>query len=52
MLFWSGRADLEHVIPEAIKTRLMNCGQVCTSSKRFIVGKYYDDFVAEFEERL
>lgn len=40
-------ADLEHVIPEAIKTRLMNCGQVCTSSKRFIVlDKYYDDFVA------
>lgn len=40
-------ADLDTVIPEAIKTRLMNCGQVCTSSKRFIVlDKYYDDFVA------
>ena len=39
-------ADLEHVIPEAIKTRLMNCGQVCTSSKRFIVlDKYYDPSV-------
>jgi succinate-semialdehyde dehydrogenase/glutarate-semialdehyde dehydrogenase len=40
-------ADLSSVIPEAVKTRLMNCGQVCTSSKRFIVlDKYYDDFVA------
>lgn len=30
-------ADLEHVIPEAIKTRHLNCGQVCTSTQRFIV---------------
>ncbi|MDD7592663.1 MAG: NAD-dependent succinate-semialdehyde dehydrogenase [Peptoniphilaceae bacterium] len=39
-------ADLDEIQPIIAKARLMNAGQVCTSSKRFIVTeKHYDAFV-------
>lgn len=39
-------ADLEKAVKDAVQTRLRNCGQVCTSAKRFIVEEsIYDKFV-------
>lgn len=39
-------ADLEKAVKDAVQARLRNCGQVCTSAKRFIVEEsIYDKFV-------
>lgn len=39
-------ADLDKAVKDAIQARLRNCGQVCTSAKRFIVEEsIYDKFV-------
>ena len=37
--------DVELAIPEALKWRCVNAGQVCTAPKRFIIHeKHYDRF--------
>ncbi len=39
-------ADLDKAVKDAVQARLRNCGQVCTSAKRFIVEEsIYDKFV-------
>lgn len=48
-----GDADLDDVTNVAWRCRLYNCGQVCTSSKRFIVmDTVYDKFVAALKENF
>lgn len=46
-------ADIDAVNQIAWRARLYNAGQVCTSSKRFIVAaNLYDQFVAELKENF
>ncbi|WP_054676965.1 NAD-dependent succinate-semialdehyde dehydrogenase [Lacticaseibacillus sharpeae] len=46
-------ADIDTVTDIAWRTRLYNAGQVCTSSKRFIVAaNLYDQFVAKLKENF
>lgn len=46
-------ADIDTVTKLAWRTRLYNAGQVCTSSKRFIVAaNHYDEFVAKLKENF
>jgi succinate-semialdehyde dehydrogenase/glutarate-semialdehyde dehydrogenase len=46
-------ADIDTVTNIAWRTRLYNAGQVCTSSKRFIVAaNLYDQFVAKLKENF
>lgn len=40
-------ADLEHVVPEAVRARCLNAGQVCCAGKRFLVEERIADFFAE-----
>ncbi|RBP97317.1 succinate-semialdehyde dehydrogenase [Bifidobacterium aemilianum] len=48
-----GDADMDDVTNIAWRVRLYNCGQVCTSSKRFIVmDNVYDEFVAKLKEHF
>lgn len=48
-----GDADMDDVNDIAWRVRLYNCGQVCTSSKRFIVmDNVYDDFVDHLKENF
>lgn len=44
-------ADMAQVNAIAPRARLYNCGQVCTSSKRFIVTEnHYDEFLASLKQ--
>lgn len=46
-------ADIDEAVNLAWRVRLYNAGQVCTSSKRFIVAAdVYDDFLAKLKERF
>ncbi|KIS03616.1 NAD-dependent succinate-semialdehyde dehydrogenase [Paucilactobacillus wasatchensis] len=46
-------ADIDEVTKIAWRARLYNAGQVCTSSKRFIVAdNLYDQFVAKLKENF
>ncbi|WP_430490471.1 NAD-dependent succinate-semialdehyde dehydrogenase [Lactiplantibacillus pentosus] len=46
-------ADVDEAVNLAWRVRLYNAGQVCTSSKRFIVAAdIYDAFVAKLKERF
>lgn len=46
-------ADIDEVTKIAWRARLYNAGQVCTSSKRFIVSaNHYDEFVAKLKENF
>jgi len=46
-------ADLVKCIPQAIRSRLLNCGQSCIAAKRFIlVGKIAGDFEKAFLKAL
>ncbi|MDV6034861.1 MAG: NAD-dependent succinate-semialdehyde dehydrogenase [Phycisphaera sp. RhM] len=46
-------ADLEDVIPQAVKGRIVNAGQSCVASKRFIVVEAVaDEFLTGFKEQL
>ncbi|WP_314688704.1 NAD-dependent succinate-semialdehyde dehydrogenase [uncultured Bifidobacterium sp.] len=46
-------ADMQDVNEIAWRVRLYNCGQVCTSSKRFIVTEaVYDDFLEALRENF
>lgn len=46
-------ADPAKAAELAIKSRILNCGQVCLSAKRFIVAEeVYDPFVKILKERL
>jgi succinate-semialdehyde dehydrogenase/glutarate-semialdehyde dehydrogenase len=48
-----GDADMQDVADMAWRCRLYNCGQVCTSSKRFIVmDTVYDEFVDKLKENF
>lgn len=48
-----GDANMDDVTNIAWRTRLYNCGQVCTSSKRFIVmDNVYDEFLAKLKENF
>lgn len=40
-------ADVDRAVSDAVSARLRNCGQVCTSAKRFIIEeKVYDRFLS------
>ena len=42
-------ANLQEVIPQAVKARVQNTGQFCICGKRMIVhADIYDDFLKEF----
>lgn len=44
-------ANLDRVLPAAIKSRFLNCGQSCLAAKRFIVHEtLYDKFIARLGE--
>lgn len=46
-------ADLSVTVPAAVAGRCANGGQVCTSSKRFIVhADLYDEFLSEFTRQM
>ncbi|QDV84174.1 NAD-dependent succinate-semialdehyde dehydrogenase [Planctomycetes bacterium TBK1r] len=46
-------ADLDEVIPQAVKGRMVNAGQSCVASKRFIVVESVADrFLTGFKEQL
>ncbi|QEG00644.1 Succinate-semialdehyde dehydrogenase [NADP(+)] 1 [Stieleria maiorica] len=46
-------ADLDHVVEQAVKGRIVNAGQSCVASKRFIVVESVADrFLAGFKEQL
>jgi succinate-semialdehyde dehydrogenase/glutarate-semialdehyde dehydrogenase len=46
-------ANLDKVLPAAIKSRFLNCGQSCLAAKRFIVhATLYDEFVSRFGEMI
>lgn len=46
-------ADLDHVIEMAIKGRMVNTGQSCVASKRFIVvEKLADEFLSRFKSAM
>lgn len=46
-------ADLDFVVEQAVKGRMVNNGQSCVASKRFIVVESLaDDFLAAFKEKL
>jgi succinate-semialdehyde dehydrogenase / glutarate-semialdehyde dehydrogenase len=42
-------ADLDHVVPEAVSSRMLNAGQSCVAAKRFLV---HADIYHEFSDRL
>ncbi|HAZ12326.1 MAG: hypothetical protein A2X86_03725 [Bdellovibrionales bacterium GWA2_49_15] len=42
-------ANLETVVPEAVRTRMLNCGQTCISGKRFLLPHNLKD---QFVERM
>jgi succinate-semialdehyde dehydrogenase / glutarate-semialdehyde dehydrogenase len=46
-------ADLDHAVDMAVRGRMVNCGQSCVASKRFIVvAPLADAFTHAFRERL
>jgi len=46
-------ANLDSVLPAAIKSRFLNCGQSCLAAKRFIVHEtLYDEFVTRLGEMI
>ncbi|WP_182868181.1 NAD-dependent succinate-semialdehyde dehydrogenase [Stieleria mannarensis] len=46
-------ADLDHVVEQAVKGRIVNAGQSCVASKRFIVVEAVADrFLTGFKEQL
>jgi len=46
-------ANLDNVLPAAIKSRFLNCGQSCLAAKRFVVHEaLYDEFVGRFGEMI
>lgn len=46
-------ANLDTVLPAAIKSRFLNCGQSCLAAKRFIVHEtLYDEFIGRFGEMI
>jgi succinate-semialdehyde dehydrogenase / glutarate-semialdehyde dehydrogenase len=46
-------ADLDKVVPTAIKARVQNNGQSCIAAKRFIVAdKIYDEFLRRFVQGM
>ncbi|MDN6025853.1 NAD-dependent succinate-semialdehyde dehydrogenase [Bifidobacterium mongoliense] len=48
-----GDANMDDVTDLAWRVRLYNCGQVCTSSKRFIVmDNVYDEFLEKLKENF
>ena len=42
-------ADLDHVVPEAVSSRMLNAGQSCVAAKRFLV---HAEIYHEFSDRL
>jgi acyl-CoA reductase-like NAD-dependent aldehyde dehydrogenase len=48
-----GDADLDVAVPGAAWARLLNCGQVCTSSKRiYVVDSIYEEFTKRIVEHV
>lgn len=46
-------ADLDLVTPNALKSRMLNCGQSCIAAKRFIVVEtLYDEFVERLQAEI
>jgi lactaldehyde dehydrogenase/glycolaldehyde dehydrogenase len=46
-------ADLDEVVPAAVATRFMNCGQVCTCNERtFVHRDLFDSFLARFVDQV
>jgi lactaldehyde dehydrogenase / glycolaldehyde dehydrogenase len=46
-------ADLEQVVPAAVATRFMNCGQVCTCNERtFVHRDVYESFLTRYTEQV
>jgi succinate-semialdehyde dehydrogenase/glutarate-semialdehyde dehydrogenase len=42
------KVDIQETVKEAVKARLINCGQSCISAKRFIIhNNIFDEFVGE-----
>jgi len=46
-------AQINKILPEAVRGRISNCGQCCAAAKRFIVNeKIYDGFVQQFVDKM
>jgi acyl-CoA reductase-like NAD-dependent aldehyde dehydrogenase len=50
-------ADLNHTVPQAVHSRLLNTGQSCIAAKRFIIikevaGKFTERFLQTIEEEI
>ncbi len=46
-------SNLDAIVEQAVIWKMRNGGQICTSSKRFLVlEEYYDEFVKKFSKRM